>query len=86
MQLGVERQEKLNRTQTPCGFSFRNCLDDYIANNVGCHLLETKRNTNLSKCKTIKEIRQLEKTYNILLGSTDKEIQKLTGCLPPVPT
>ena len=83
MQLGVERQEKLNRTQTPCGFSFRDCLGDYIAKNVGCHLLETKRNANLSKCKTIDEIRKFERTFNSLLRSTNKGIEKLTGCPPP---
>ena len=83
MQLGVERLEKLNRTKNPCGHSFTDCIDDYVAKNVGCNLLERREISNMSKCTTVQEIRKFEETYFMFFTSTNKEFVRLTGCLPP---
>ena len=83
MHLGVERQEKYNRTNEPCGHSFRDCIDNFMAKNAGCQLLENKRKTDLPKCKTLDEIRMFEEIYHLLMGSTNKGFKKLTGCLSP---
>ena len=84
MQLGVERLEKLNRTKEPCGHSFRDCIDDYMAKTIGCTLLENERKPDLPKCKTMNEIRKFEETYyTVLLTSNKKSFINHTGCLPP---
>ena len=83
IQLGVERQEKLNRTKEPCGHSFTNCIDAFLAKNVGCTLLENNNKPNLPKCKTLNEIQKFENMFTWLLHSKKNSFRHWTGCFAP---
>ena len=83
MMLDVERHEKYNRTKAPCGHSFKVCISNFVAKDVGCRLLEDDNNSSLTRCKTLEEIRHFETIYTSFVQMTNEELTSLTGCLVP---
>ena len=64
-------------------FSFLKCLKDAATNNVGCFPDWLGENTTQSTCYTLDQLEQVELFYTALFTSEQKQIIKLTGCLPP---
>ena len=83
MQLGVERHVTLTRTKAPCGHSFKNCIYNYMAKNLGCTLLGNKHELALPQCKTMNEIRNFETAFEKITYYYNKEFRNFLGCLPP---
>lgn len=82
MQMNVERHEKFNRTKEPCGQSFKNCIDKFLDQEVGCRLHEEKT-SQTPRCSSKEKIKTIEGIYKKFIFNKNEEFQRMTGCLPP---
>ena len=77
---------KMNRDESPCaeeaGYSFHDCVRQYIADKVGCNSLWGSF-PGLPKCSSVEKVKEYERIYDEIGVMDRRNLTNLAGCLLP---
>ena len=83
----VIKHKKLNQPvniyETKNNYSLTLCIKKSIMSKIGCKLLLGGLESELPEYTVIDQFKAYEKLYNFIAASEQKEVQNMTGCMPP---